>query len=94
MNVISFDSLPLNNNILFDLMTPYLNRIDSSSNLTSNLSEIGNSSHSIINEFILNMVSLTKDFHLGLSLGLIFIFSGLLFKIAAAPFHNWSLGLL
>src|SRR6266550_1303088 len=26
----------------------------------------------------------------GLSLGLIFIFVGLLFKIAAAPLHNWS----
>jgi NADH:ubiquinone oxidoreductase subunit 2 (subunit N) len=30
----------------------------------------------------------------GISLGLILIVVGFLFKIAAAPFHNWSLGLL
>ena len=29
----------------------------------------------------------------GVNLGLIFIFLGLLFKIAAAPLHNWSFGL-
>lgn len=28
----------------------------------------------------------------GLNLGFIFIFIGLLFKIAAAPLHNWSIG--
>ena len=31
---------------------------------------------------------------LGLSLGIILIFVGFLFKIAAAPLHNWSIGLL
>jgi hypothetical protein len=36
--------------------------------------------------------ALTENFNLGLSLGFIFIIVGFLFKIAAAPFHNWSLG--
>lgn len=34
--------------------------------------------------------ALTENFNLGLSLGFIFIIVGFLFKIAAAPFHNWS----
>ncbi len=43
-----------------------------------------------------SLVSNFADFHLikvsivGLNLGLILIFIGLLFKIAAAPLHNWS----
>lgn len=94
MNIISFDSLPLNNNILSDILEQASNRVSNNSN--NDLINITNSTSmtSIINEFIVNMISLSKDFQLGLSLGLILIFSGLLFKIAAAPFHNWSLGLL
>jgi NADH-ubiquinone oxidoreductase chain 2 len=90
INVISFDSLPLNNSILSELIYPAFNSINNSSNFNNDSLSLQNSTYPIINEFILNMISLTKDFHLGLSLGLILIFSGLLFKIAAAPFHNWS----
>jgi NADH-ubiquinone oxidoreductase chain 2 len=36
--------------------------------------------------------SITASISQGLSLGLILIVVGFLFKIAAAPFHNWSLG--
>jgi hypothetical protein len=96
MNIISFDSLPLNNIIL-----SYIQEQSQVSNIISNNTfysnddiNLTNSTNSIINEFIKNMISLTKDFQLGLSLGLILVFSGLLFKISAAPFHNWSLGLL
>jgi NADH-ubiquinone oxidoreductase chain 2 len=33
---------------------------------------------------------LSKEFSQSIFLGLIFIFVGFLFKISAAPFHNWS----
>src|ERR1700710_1029994 len=39
-------------------------------------------------------VSYTMKILSGVSLGVIFIFIGFLFKIAAAPFHSWSSGLL
>ncbi len=39
-------------------------------------------------------VSYTLKIVSGVSLGVIFIFIGFLFKIAAAPFHSWSIGLL
>jgi hypothetical protein len=65
----------------------------------SNLSDISNlgaiSESQSVGEIVGNYstaVSTTKVFHLGLSLGLILIVVGFLFKIAAAPFHNWSLG--
>jgi|SRR5215813_648413 len=96
MNIISFDSLPLNN-----IIPSYIPEkaqvskiISDSSTYSNDLLNITNTNYSIINEFIINMITLTKEFQLGLSLGLILIFSGLLFKISAAPFHNWSLGLL
>jgi len=41
--------------------------------------------------FIESIIS-TQHFHLGLSIGLIITCVGFLFKISAAPFHNWSLG--
>jgi NADH-ubiquinone oxidoreductase chain 2 len=94
MNIISLDSVPLNNNLFSDMLEETSNRISNNSNYYNDLISIRNSTYSIVNEFILNMISLSKDFQLGLSLGLILILSGLLFKIAAAPFHNWSLGLL
>ena len=34
--------------------------------------------------------TLAENFNLGLSLGFIFIIVGFLFKVAGAPFHNWS----
>jgi NADH-ubiquinone oxidoreductase chain 2 len=96
MNIISFDSLPLNNNILSDMLDQISNRLSNNTNSYNDFISLKSSTSttSIINEFIINIISLSKDFQLGLSLGLILIFSGLLFKIAAAPFHNWSLGLL
>jgi len=39
-------------------------------------------------------VSYTMKIFSGVTLGVIFIFVGFLFKIAAAPFHSWSSGLL
>jgi len=39
-------------------------------------------------------VSYTMKILSGVSLGVIFIFIGFLFKVAAAPFHSWSSGLL
>ena len=39
-------------------------------------------------------VSDSQSITQGLSLGLIIIIVGFLFKIAAAPLHNWSIGLL
>jgi NADH-ubiquinone oxidoreductase chain 2 len=43
----------------------------------------------VIGNYSVSLTS-TKFFHLGLSLGLILIVVGYLFKIAAAPFHNWA----
>src|SRR5271154_653490 len=47
-------------------------------------------------ESIYSLISVSDSNNIiqGLSLGFIFIIVGLLFKIAAAPLHNWSLGLL
>jgi NADH:ubiquinone oxidoreductase subunit 2 (subunit N) len=91
INIISFDSFPLNNNILYDILEPASNRISKNPDNSNDFITLTNSTYSgVVNDFIINMISLTKDFHLGLSLGLILIFSGLLFKIAAAPFHNWA----
>ena len=47
-------------------------------------------------ESIYSLVSVSESSHItqGLSLGLIIIIVGFLFKIAAAPLHNWSSGLL
>jgi NADH-ubiquinone oxidoreductase chain 2 len=42
------------------------------------------------NESIYESYTLTSNLNLGLSLGFIFIIVGFLFKIAAAPFHNWA----
>ena len=47
-------------------------------------------------ESIYSLVSVSDSQSItqGLSLGLIIIIVGFLFKIAAAPLHNWSIGLL
>ena len=47
-------------------------------------------------ESIYSLVSISESSQIiqGLSLGIIIIIVGFLFKIAAAPLHNWSLGLL
>ena len=47
-------------------------------------------------ESIYSLVSVSESSQMtqGLSLGIIIIIVGFLFKIAAAPLHNWSLGLL
>lgn len=47
-------------------------------------------------ESIYSLVSVSDSNNItqGLSLGLIIIIVGFLFKIAAAPLHHWSLGLL
>ena len=37
-----------------------------------------------------SIYNFVENFNLGLSLGFIFIIVGFLFKIAAAPFHNWA----
>ena len=54
----------------------------------STLQETGLNSH------LSDTLVLSKDGHqwqgIGVGLGLIFIFSGFLFKIAASPFHNWA----
>lgn len=92
MNIISFDSLPLNNIIFsyYQEQSQFSNILSNNTTYYNDFINLTNSTNSIIKEFIINMISLTKDFQLGLSLGLILIFSGLLFKISAAPFHNWS----
>ena len=60
------------------------------------LSVFSNSSFSILDIENINrkieIFYLSESFYQGLSLSLILIVVGFLFKIAAAPFHNWSLG--
>jgi NADH-ubiquinone oxidoreductase chain 2 len=43
-------------------------------------------------ESIYSLISVSENYNIiqGLNLGFIFIIVGLLFKIAAAPLHNWS----
>ena len=53
-----------------------------------NLSSLSNTSDT------LSLIISSENISQGLSLGLMFIAVGFLFKIAGAPFHNWSLGLL
>lgn len=48
------------------------------------------SGSSMLNDTLFNYYNLTENLNLGLSLGFIFIIVGFLFKIAAAPFHNWA----
>lgn len=45
-------------------------------------------------ESIYSICSVSDSYNInqGLSLGLIFILVGFLFKISAAPLHNWSVG--
>lgn len=59
------------------------------------LSVFSNASLSILNlnsERSIEIYYLSESFYQGLSLSFILIMVGFLFKIAAAPFHNWSLG--
>jgi len=59
----------------------------------SNISNLGMSDGFSLGEvagYYSLTISTTKFFHLGLSLGLIIMVVGFLFKIAAAPFHNWA----
>lgn len=39
---------------------------------------------------VINVFSIHEPVSLGITLGILFIFLGLLFKIAAAPLHNWA----
>jgi NADH-ubiquinone oxidoreductase chain 2 len=62
------------------------------------LSNSGNTASGVAGESLrfssLSTTSSAEHISQGISLGFILIVVGFLFKIAAAPFHNWSLGLL
>jgi NADH-ubiquinone oxidoreductase chain 2 len=58
--------------------------------IISVLSSMPSSSSVMGSDSLLDSYTLTENFNLGLSLGFIFIIVGFLFKIAAAPFHNWA----
>jgi NADH-ubiquinone oxidoreductase chain 2 len=63
--------------------------IISTSNSVSQLANDLSVSHSLMPGFALSAANASAAVQ-GLSLGLILIFIGFLFKIAAAPLHNWS----
>ena len=86
MNIISLENNPLNLGENF----PILAKLRPDYNDIMSLSYGNTSLQRTYSEIFKEMVTVSKDFQLGLSLGLILIFSGLLFKISAAPFHNWS----